>query len=60
MGELVHVRAAWGCLIYIMNTPTDDMNNIIMTGLKFYSVQAIYVTAVNVLKTREKNSYDNI
>jgi len=27
MGELVHVKAVWGCLIYIMNTPTDDMNN---------------------------------
>ena len=29
MCEWVHVRAVWGCLIYILITPTDDMNNII-------------------------------
>jgi len=33
MVELVHVRAVWGSLIYIMNTPTDDMNNIIRVGI---------------------------
>ena len=53
MGELVHVKAVWGCLIYIMNTPTDDnyeqQNQGFITGLKSYSVQTIYVTAENVL-----------
>ena len=49
MGEL----AVWGRLIYIMNTPTDDMNlqynQGFMTVLKSYSVKTIFVTAVNVL-----------
>ena len=49
MGELIPIRAVWGCLIYIMNTPTDDMNRF-MTGLKSFSVQTLYVTAVNVLR----------
>ena len=45
--------AAWGCLIYIINTPTDDeqQNQGFMTGLESYTVQTIYVTVVNVLNT---------
>ena len=59
MGELVHVRAVWGCLGCIMNTPTDDMNDGIkgsVTWLDSYSVQTIYVTAVNLMNGRPEIS----
>ena len=53
-----YTSGLYGAVSYIMNTPTDDVNNRIkgsfLTWFKSYSIQTIYVTAVNVLSNKNK------